>query len=96
MSENKFLIESIDKKEKRLKRVMIENVGLAGIIGVVAGYVLSEAYTNCLVNGAMFQIYIILAFTAIGIAIGYIDGKAKAEELKMDLMLLHDLNKRVV
>jgi undecaprenyl pyrophosphate phosphatase UppP len=87
-----FLKAAIDKKEKRLKRVMVENVVLAGIIGCVGGYILSEAYTACMVNGLVIQVAIITGLTAFGLAVGYFDGKEKQEELRLDLLLLRNLS----
>lgn len=87
-----FLKASIEKKEKRLKRVMVEHVGLAGIIGAVGGYIVSEAYTACMVNGLGIQMAIITALTTLGLIFGYFDGKAKEEELRLDLLLLRNLS----
>lgn len=92
MEDLDFLKNAIEKKEKRLKRVMVENVALAGIIGAVGGYIISEAYTACMVNGIGIQMAIITALTALGLAIGYFDGKAKEEELRLDLLLLRNLS----
>jgi hypothetical protein len=95
MSEKKFLNQSIEKKEKRLSRVMLESIGFTGIIGALAGYVFSVAYTGCMVDGTALQIIIVAIAIAAGITIGYFDGRSKQEELKTDLMVLHDLNNRL-
>ena len=71
---------------------MVVIVALAGIIGAVGGYIISEAYTACMVNGIGIQMAIITALTALGLAIGYFDGKAKEEELRLDLLLLRNLS----
>jgi len=87
-----FLKDAIEKKERKLKRVMVENVALAGIIGAVGGYIISEAYTACMVNGIGIQMAIITALTALGLVVGYLDGKTKQEELRLDLLLLRNLS----
>ncbi len=92
MEDLDFLKDAIEKKEKRLKRIMAENVALAGIIGGVGGYIVSEAYTACMVNGIGIQAAIIATLTVIGLAIGYFDGKTKQEELRLDLLLLRNLS----
>lgn len=95
MSDKNFLKQVIDKKEKRLKRIMLESMGFTGIIGALAGYVFSIAYTGCMVNPTTIQILIVVMALAAGIAIGYFDGRSKAEELKTDLMILDDLKSRL-
>lgn len=95
MSDKNFLMQVIEKKEKRLKRIMIESIGFTGTIGALAGYIFSVAYTGCMVNPTTLQITIVLMALAAGIAIGYFDGRSKEEELKTDLMILNDLNNRL-
>lgn len=95
MSDKNFLKQVIDKKEKRLKRIMMESMGFTGIIGALAGYVFSVAYTGCMVNPTTIQILIVAMALAAGIAIGYFDGRSKEEELKTDLMILDDLKSRL-
>ncbi len=95
MNDKDFLNRTIDKKEKRLNRIMPESIGFTGIIGALAGYVFSIAYTSCMVDGTMLQIIIVAVASALGVVIGYFDGKSKAEELKTDLMVLKDLNNRL-
>jgi hypothetical protein len=95
MSDKNFLIQVIEKKEKRLNRIMLESIGVTGIIGALAGYVFSVAYTGCMVDGTTLQMIIVAIATALGVFIGYVDGRSKAEELKTDLMILKDLNNRL-
>jgi len=95
MSDKNFLNRVISKKEKRVKQIMLESIGFAGIIGALAGYVFSVAYTGCMVNPTTLQIIIVVVAFAAGITIGYFDGRSKEEELKTDLMVLHDLNTRI-
>jgi hypothetical protein len=95
MSDKNFLGRVIDKKEKRLQRIMLESMGFTGIIGALAGYVFSIAYTGCMVDGTTIQIIIVAMSIAAGVAIGYFDGRSKQEELKTDLMVLNDLKNRV-
>ena len=95
MSDKNFINRVIEKKEKRMNRAMIESIGFTGIIGALAGYVFSIAYTSCMVNGTTLQIIIVAIAFALGITIGYFDGRSKEEELKTDLMVLHDLNARL-
>lgn len=92
MSDKNFLKQVIDKKEKRLKRIMLESIGFTGIVGALAGYVFSVAYTGCMVNPTTLQIAIVIIALSVGITIGYFDGKSKEEELKIDLLILNNLN----
>lgn len=94
MSDKNFLNQVIEKKEKRMNRAMPESIGFTGIIGALAGYIFSVAYTACMVDGTTLQIIIVAITTTLGIIIGYFDGRAKEEELKTDLMVLQDLNSR--
>lgn len=95
MSDKEFLFRIIEKKEKRLKRIMLESIGFTGIIGALAGYIFSIAYTGCMVNPTTLQIIIVAITLAAGIIIGYFDGRSKSEELKTDLIVLHDLKNRL-
>ena len=95
MNDKDFLNRTIDKKEKRLNRIMLESIGFTGIIGALAGYVFSVAYTSCMVDGTTLQIIIVVVSLSAGITIGYFDGRSKQEELKTDLMVLKDLNNRL-
>jgi len=95
MSDKDFLNRIIEKKEKRMKQALIESIGFTGIIGALAGYVFSVAYTGCMVDGTTLQIIIVAISIAAGVTIGYFDGKSKHEELKTDLMVLNDLKNRL-
>lgn len=95
MSDKNFLNQVIEKKERRLNRIMLESVGFTGIIAALAGYVFAIAYTGCMVDGTTIQLIIVAIATSLGVTIGFVDGKSKAEELKTDLMILQDLNNRL-
>ena len=95
MNDKDFIDLIIDKKEKRLNRIMLESISFTGIIGALAGYIFSIAYTSCMVDGTTLQIIIVAVSLAAGITIGYFDGRSKQEELKTDLMVLKDLNNRL-
>ena len=90
-----FLKTAIDKKENKLKRVMAENIVLSTLVGGVGGYLLSEAYTACMLETLGIQMAITSAFTVLGLIIGYFDGKAKQEELRLDLLLLRNLTEEL-
>jgi hypothetical protein len=95
MNDKDFINLIIDKKEKRLNRIMLESIVFTGFIGALAGYVFSIAYTSCMVDGTTLQIIIVAVASALGAMVGYYDGRSKQEELKTDLMVLKDLKNRL-
>lgn len=91
MTEREFMKAAIEKKEKRLSRILAENILFDSLFGGIAGYFLSSAYTACMLDGTPIQIAMTAFLAALGLGIGYFDGKAKAEELRLDLLLLRHL-----
>lgn len=79
----------IERKRKSLRTFTLEQMGIAGFIGGFIGLVFGEFYSDKLI----WHIANVFLYAAIGAIIGYFDSKSKKEDLKVELMILENLEK---